>query len=269
MRPDAMNEEPTTTLPAPRVPRHRLSVRIAHWINVIVFLTLVFSGIAILLAHPRLYWGEDGYYGDPAWLTLPLPEKLDYTGWGRSLHFLAAWMLVFNGAAYLLSGLINQHLLRRMLPTRMQMKLANIRQDIRDHLRLKAHASSGDYNFMQKLAYLVVIFVLFPTIVLTGLTMSPAVTAAWPWLFDLFGGRQSARTIHFLAASSLVLFLLIHLFQVILIGFRKEVGDMITGGRIATPTGTDGDGAAHAPAAVGPLDAANEDQSGNTGGSMR
>ena len=215
-------------------PRHRLSVRIAHWVNAFSFFAMVVSGFFILLAHPRLYWGETGYFGDPAVIDFPLPLIKDYSGWARSLHFLGAWILVINGALYLLSGLVGGHFFRRMLPSRLQLRVDHIVQDLREHLRFKAPTGGQGYNLLQKLAYLVVIFVLFPVVVLTGLTMSPAVTAAWPWLFDLFAGRQSARTIHFFAASGLVLFLLVHVFQVILVGFRKEVWAMIAGGRQTT-----------------------------------
>lgn len=212
-------------------PRHRLSVRIAHWVNALAFFAMVFSGFVILLAHPRLYWGENGYFDQPALVDFPLPVVLEHTGWARSLHFLGAWILVINGGLYLLSGIVGGHFFRRMLPSRMQLRVAHMAQDLRDHLRFKVPEGGHGYNLLQKLAYLAVVLGLFPLVLLTGLTMSPAVTAAWPWLFDLFGGRQSARTIHFFAAAALVLFLLVHVFQVILVGFRKEVWAMIAGGR--------------------------------------
>lgn len=210
--------------------RHALTVRITHWINVISFCTLVFSGYVILTAHPRLYWGENGYFGWPALFDLPLEVNLDDSGWSRSLHFLAAWALVINGITYLLWSIFTGHLRRRLLPTAEQLQPRHLAQDIWRHLRLK-HAPDAAlrYNVLQKITYLVVIYLLFPIALLTGLTMSPAVAASHPWLFDLFGGRQSARTIHFFTACTLILFLVVHLGQVILIGFRKEVLAMITG----------------------------------------
>ena len=96
--------------------RHTRLVRITHWINALSFVLLVPSGIAILLAHPEFYWGEVGYFGHPAALTLPLEPNFDHTGWGRGLHFLFAWLLVLNGLVYLLCGLINGHFRRQMLP---------------------------------------------------------------------------------------------------------------------------------------------------------
>lgn len=219
------------------LPRHRLSVRLWHWINAVAFMTMLISGFIILLAHPRLYWGEAGYYGDPAWLDLPLPESLSFSGYARSVHFLAAWILMVNAVLYLLYGLANGHLRRRLIPSADQLRPVRIARDVWMHLRLKTHLNAdGSYNLLQKLSYLGVLFVLFPLVLLTGLTMSPAVTTDYPWLFDLFGGRQSARSTHFVAASALLLFLLVHVFQVILVGFRREVMAMITGGRIIPAT---------------------------------
>lgn len=234
---------PTSTAPpsgAPRqVVRHTLFVRVTHWVNAISFLALLVSGIAVLLAHPRMYWGETGYFGEPALFELPLPVILYHTGWGRSLHFLAAWILVINGLSYLLVCLLNGHIKRDLLPTRTQLKLSHVAQDIRAHLRFKhsAGAAARHYNFLQKITYLGVIFVLLPVMLLSGLTMSPAVTSAHPWLFDLFAGWQSARTVHFISATLLLGFLLVHLAMVILTGFRSQVGAMITG-RHHLPTET-------------------------------
>jgi thiosulfate reductase cytochrome b subunit len=165
--------------------RHSVLVRATHWINVLSFLALAVSGVAILLAHPRFYWGESGYFDTPAAFELPLAVDLDQTGWGRSLHFLAAWIAVINGFIYVAWGLLSRHF------------------------------RYAGYNFFQRLAYLGVVFGLLPVTILTGLTLSPAVTAAYPLLFAMFGGRQSARTIHFFAADLLVLFFLIHVFMTI------------------------------------------------------
>lgn len=211
--------------------QHTLLVRVTHWVNATAFFLLVVSGIAILIAHPRLYWGDAGYFGSPALIELPLPVILDHTGWGRSLHFLAAWILVINGLAYLAASLLNGHVRRNLLPTPHQLHPREVAKDIRDHLRLRRPSGEAarSYNLLQKLAYLSVIFIVFPLMVLSGLTMSPAVASAHPWLFDLFDGRQSARTVHFICASLLLLFLLVHIMQVILVGFRNEMRSMITG----------------------------------------
>lgn len=191
--------------------RHPALVRVTHWVNVLAFGALLISGVAILIAHPRFYWGETGYFDTPAAFELPLTVNLDQTGWGRSLHFLAAWIVVFNGVAYVLWGLLARHFQRRFLPA-------------------PTTADACEYHSLQKLAYTSVVFGLLPITILTGLTMSPAVTAAWPFLFTIFGGRQSARTIHFFGAALLVAFALVHLFMVAITGFKRNMRSMITGG---------------------------------------
>jgi thiosulfate reductase cytochrome b subunit len=184
----------------PNVPRHSVLVRLTHWINLVAFFALLVSGFAILLAHPRLYWGETGGAGSPALLELPLPLNLDQSGWGRGLHFLAAWVCVGNGLAYVCAGLVSRHF----------------------------SAPMAKYEFAQRIAYLVVIFVLSPLVIVSGLAMSPAVNAVIPFATGL-GGHQSARTIHFFVACVLVLFLFVHVVMVIANGFRTRMRGMITG----------------------------------------
>lgn len=200
-----------------RSPRHPLWVRVTHWIGACAMLALMVSGAAILLALPRLFWGETGANAAPAWLVLPLPVNLGQTGWGRNLHFLAAWVLVIDGAVYLAAAILAGHLRRRLLPDADQLRPSALAAELRAHLRLRGDPGppARRYNALQKLAYLAVVLVLAPLMLLTGLTMSPGVTAAWPELFTLFGGRQSARTFHFLAACGLVAFLAIHVWQVL------------------------------------------------------
>jgi len=174
------------------------------------FFGLLVSGIAILLAHPRLYWGETGNVGTPSILDLPLPFVLTgQTGWGRSLHFLSAWACVVNGSLYFISGLLTRHFRKDLWPAGGEEPLT--------------------YNVPQRLTYLLVIAVLFPLMIWTGLAMSPAITSVFPALVSGLGGQQSARTIHFFAAGSLVLFLLVHITMVWRAGFRNQVQAMITG----------------------------------------
>ena len=173
--------------------RHNMLVRATHWINFLSFLALVVSGVAILIAHPRFYWGESGYFDTPAAFELPLRVNLDQTGWGRDLHFLAAWIIVLNGVIYVVWGLLSRHFRYR------------------------------DYGVLQRLAYLSVVFGLLPVTILTGLTLSPAVTAAYPVLFAMFDGRQSARTVHFFAADLLALFLIGHVIMAIRGGFFRTM----------------------------------------------
>ncbi|WP_375409186.1 cytochrome b/b6 domain-containing protein [uncultured Methylobacterium sp.] len=218
------------------VHRHPLWVRLTHWTSAVAFVLLLVSGVAILLALPRLFWGETGANDAPAAFVLPLPVNLEQTGWGRNLHFLAGWILVLNGGAYLVLGLVSGHLRRALLPDRDQLAPRHLARELADHARLRPARGREAlrYNALQKLAYLVVIFILFPLMVLTGLTMSPGVTAAFPELFTLFGGRQSARTIHFMAACLLVFFLVVHVGQVFIAGAGNLMRAMITG-RFAVP----------------------------------
>jgi thiosulfate reductase cytochrome b subunit len=162
----------------------------------------------------------------PAWATLG-----DDLALARDWHFLMAWAFVINGAIYLLFGVFSGHFRRDIVPTSDQLRLRHILSDLWDHIRLRRpHGEAAKrYNVLQKFSYIVVIFVLLPVMVPSGLTMSPAVTAALPFLFDLFGGRQSARTIHFLTANLLVIFVLVHVIEVALSGLFNLTRSMITG----------------------------------------
>jgi thiosulfate reductase cytochrome b subunit len=181
---------------------HSALVRLTHWINAVSFAALLVSGVAILLAHPRLYWGETGAFGAPSLIDLPLPLVLTgQSGWGRSLHFLSAWVCVIAGTIYLLSGLPSGHFRYR------------------------------GYDAAQRLAYFAVVILLVPAMIWTGLAMSPAVTSMAPFLVNVAGGQQSARTIHFAIGCALVLFLAGHVTMVALSGFRVRMRGMITGRR--------------------------------------
>jgi len=164
----------------------------------------------------------------PAWLTLPGEPGLALA---RDWHFLMAWLLVANGAVYLLIGLLNGHFRRDLAPTADQLRPRHVLADIWDHIRLRPPRGEAArrYNLLQKLAYLTVLFLLLPLMLVSGLTMSPGVVAAAPVLLDLFGGRQSARTVHFLVANLLVLFVLVHVLEMILAGALNGLRSMITG----------------------------------------
>lgn len=225
--------------------RHTRIVRIAHWINALCFLLLLMSGLQIFNAHPHLYWGQAGANFDAPWLTLPggvpglmtLPSFHDLAA-GRNWHFFLAWCLVINGITYVLFSLANRHFARDILPSREELAPAHLRDEIVHHAQFKriTGAAAKRYNTLQKLAYLAVIFILFPLIVLTGLTMSPGFNAIAPALLDIFGGRQSARSLHFIAANLLVVFLAVHLIEVVVAGAWNEIRSMITG-RFVVPTG--------------------------------
>jgi thiosulfate reductase cytochrome b subunit len=213
-------------------PRHSAVVRITHWITTLSFFGLLVSGIAILLAHPRLYWGETGNVGTPSLIDLPLPFMLGgQSGWGRYLHFLSAWVCVLNGLFYALSGLITQHFRKNFLPAKVDLAWNSISRAVSRHLRFDrpGEEESLTYNVLQRLTYSVVVFVLFPLIIWTGLAMSPAIVSVFPALVTVLGGQQSARTIHFFVANFLVLFLLVHVGMVCLAGFGSRVRAMFTG----------------------------------------
>ena len=238
---------------------HAIWVRVLHWIIVAVVLALIYSGIVILMAHPRLYWGWSGndltrplielplgpnyrhggwdaaipFFGDP---NGPVSRARTFdifnqNGWARSLHFLLAWLLVAALAVFAAASLATGHLRRDLLPRTKELAPNALRQDIMDHLAFRITPAKGGppYGILQKLAYLGVIFIAFPTMVLTGLSMSPAVAAAWPWLPDLFGGTQSARTIHFLVLCLILLFLTAHLLMVALSGLGRQIRAMTWG----------------------------------------
>jgi thiosulfate reductase cytochrome b subunit len=221
-----------TESPGPH--RHALWVRACHWVLAFSVLTLAYSGFYILLVHPRLYWGEVGNDLTPALLELPLndnhrPEAWQQTvtfdtlantpisasrtgdifnenGWARSLHFLAGWIFVLAGALYFAFGVVTRHVWRDLWPRR-----------------------GGSYSLLQRCAYTSVAFVLLPFMVLAGLAMSPQVVAAFPVLLDVFGGHQSARTLHFFGFVVITAFVVGHVAMVVLTGFGRHMREMIVG----------------------------------------
>ena len=212
-------------------PRHSAVVRITHWITALSFVGLLYSGIQILIAHPRLYWGETGALGAPSLIDLPIPFMIGHSGWGRYLHFLSAWVCVFTGLVYAVFGLLSHHFGKDLLPAKADLAWGRIWSLVWNDLRLKrpAEEEALAYNVVQRLTYLAVVFVLFPLIILTGLAMSPAIASVVPILREGFGGQQSARTIHFFIALALVLFVCVHILMVFLAGFTNRVRAMITG----------------------------------------
>ena len=247
--------------------RHRLATRIWHWLNALTIFVMLMSGMMIFNAHPQLYWGQYGADDDYSWLeigstddhhgflrvgalTLPttgvlgyaqgqdvafpplvtIPTSYDLAG-ARSWHFFFAWLLVIPTLLYWIWSVATRHLQRDLAPEPQELQPRHLLRDIANHARLRfpTGEAARRYNVLQKLAYLSVLFGLLPLVVLTGLTMSPGVDAAWPWLLDIFGGRQSARSIHFLCATGLAGFILVHLTMVLLAGPWNEVRSMLTG----------------------------------------
>ena len=238
---------------------HARWARASHWIVAVSVMTLVFSGFVILMAHPRLYWGAVGNDLTPALIELPISRNYRHggweqstpffaqsgspasavrsydifneNGWARSVHFLAAWFLVVTGAVYFVAGIVTGHFRRHLLPRADEVTLRSIREAVSSHLRLQIKPARGGppYNLLQKAAYCGVVFVALPMMIVTGLAMAPAITAAYPWLSGVFGGSQSARTLHFCFFAVLVLFMAVHVLMVVLSGFKAQMRAMIFG----------------------------------------
>lgn len=215
--------------------RHTLPVRIMHWINALAATVLLMSGLQIFNAHPSLYWGKSSYTERgplvemsefPGWATIPSSPWL---AMGRRWHLTFTWIFVINGIAYVAYSVRSRHLSRDLLPTSADRR--SIGRSIVDHLKFRhpRGAAARDYNVLQKLTYLFVIFVLLPMLIITGWAMSPWLNSIGAGWVNALGGRQSARTLHFIAASLLVLFVAVHIFQTIVTGLWNNLRSMITG----------------------------------------
>ncbi len=221
------------------VRRHSLFVRLWHWGNAGVMAVMLMSGLMIFNAHPRLYWGHYGANPDPAWLDWSGGDGIPFPGWitlpsfysladARLWHLAFAWAFSALVLAYLIWGLLSGHLLRRIVPALAELSPTRLAREVTDHARLRFGPASG-YNTLQKLAYGAVLVILLPGMVLTGLGMSPAIDAAFPVLVDLMGGRQSARSLHFIGMALLVLFFAVHIAMVLLSGPLGQLRAMVTG----------------------------------------
>ena len=254
-----MSEEPQVEKiadePAPQIVfRHRLATRIWHWVNAVAVIILIGSGMVISDAHPHLYWGNYGANFDTPWLSLP--RFVDFgpiTGdWqitipsyyslalARRWHLFFALIFAFGLLGFMIASLINRHFKRDLRLRLPELHWRALWHDFREHLAFRFHdpAHPERYNVFQKLSYVGVIFLLIPLMIFTGLALSPGMDAAWPWLLDIFGGRQSARSIHFICATLITLFIIVHLTLVILAGPFNEVRSMITG-RWRVPEGVE------------------------------
>jgi thiosulfate reductase cytochrome b subunit len=223
--------------------RHTGLVRVTHWLTFVSFVALLITGAEIVVSHPRFYWGEVGNVNTRPLFTLPIPASRDtvpthynyvmpdQNGWSRYLHFQSAWLLVFTGLVYGVAGLSSGHFRKNLVPMRQDRTGRAYWARMAQYLRRTPsdRAQAGSYNVLQRTTYLVVIFVLFPLVIWTGLAMSPSFTSAVPAAAALLGGRQSARTIHFAVSGLLLLFLIVHVTMIALSGFRSRMRAMITG----------------------------------------
>jgi thiosulfate reductase cytochrome b subunit len=227
-------------------------VRLAHWIGASAVLTLAVTGFIILMAHPRLYWGDVGNGLTPPLIELPISRNYHHVTfevtasaspdgggavsartyhifnqnrWARSLHFLAAWVFLVTGIVYLVVAFTSGHLRRHLVPSVRELTPRLLWQDLLVHLRRPLPRPRGGppYNLLQRCTYSLVICAALPVMVVTGFGMSPAINATYPFVSDMFGGSQSARTLHFAVFCILVLFVVIHLVMVIRSGFRQQM----------------------------------------------
>ena len=229
-------------------PRHTALVRVTHWLTALCFLALLVTGVEILISHPRFYWGETGNVLMPSLFDIPIPASRgavktgygfvlpDQNGWSRSLHFQAAWLAVLTGFLYAVTSFLNGHFRKNLFPAGAGLSWSAISATVANHLRFKPPSAEDEwsYNVLQRLSYVVVVFVLFPLMIWTGLAMSPGFTSTFPATVNIFGGQQSARTIHFFATVALVLFVLVHVVMVYFAGFKSRMRGMITG-RVNAP----------------------------------
>ena len=257
----------------PLVYRQRVMTRLTHWVWAVSLFFLLLTGLQIFNAHPALYIGEESGFeynnavlalssrptetglqgvtwvlgrefdttgllgasggephGFPGWATIPSYHDL---ATGRVIHFFFAWLLSGTFLIWLVASLLNGHM-RELIPTRSDLRA--LPGDVLNHARLRFHRGHK-YNVLQKLTYAGVMLVLLPLMILTGLSMSPSFNAAGPWLLDVFGGRQTARTIHFAVMVLLVLFFLVHVLMILLAGPLNELRSILTGWYRIDPEG--------------------------------
>ncbi len=221
-------------------PRHRLSTRLWHWVNFVCVVVLFMSGLNISNAHPHLYWGDWGFDPRDAWLSLPR-----YPGWAtipdyyslaaaRDWHILMAWPFALGLLFMWIAMLANRHFKRDIVTRRKEWHWSVARRDIAAYLRLDFAHGPGKYGFLQKLSYGIVLGVLLPLIIVTGMGISPGLGPSLSWLVDALGGRQSVRSIHFIAAWAIFAFSVVHILLVLLSGPIGQIREMITGGRDET-----------------------------------
>jgi Ni/Fe-hydrogenase b-type cytochrome subunit len=217
--------------------RHALSTRLWHWINALSVIVLFMSGLNISNGHRRLYWGEWGFAHEDAWLHVwRFPGWATIPGYyslaaARDWHVLFAWVFAVSLLLFMLAALLNGHFRRDIATGWHEWRPAAVWTDVREHLRFNFDHGAGQYNFLQKAAYGVVLFVLLPLMIVTGMAMSPGMDASWPFLSEMFGGRQSARSVHFIVAWLLFGFFVLHLVLVLLNRPGENIGEMVTGGR--------------------------------------
>ena len=219
--------------------RHALSTRLWHWLNLLCVVVLFMSGLTISNAHRRLYWGDWGFEASQAWLMVPrFPDWMTIPGYyslavARDWHILMAWPFAVGLLFMWIAMMVNRHFKRDIVTKRREWQPSAIWRDVVEHLKLNFDHHEGKYNFLQKLAYGLVLGVFLPMMIFTGISISPGMEPTFGWLVDLLGGRQSARSLHFIFAFAIAGFFIVHVLLVILSGPIRQMRDMITGGRTA------------------------------------
>ena len=219
------------------VKKHRISTRVWHWVNAVAIILMLMSGMMISNAHPHLYWGHYGANLDaswfdpprfPGWLTIPSTYNLALA---RHWHLFFAWIFSVGFLVYLVVSLINRHVQRDLTISRAEIAPKHLIEEVVHHAQLKfpTGAAALHYNTLQKITYVAVLFGLIPLMILTGMCLSPGLSPLTSWAIDLFGGRASARSIHFICAALIALFIVVHLLLVLLAGPYNEIRSMITG----------------------------------------
>ncbi len=218
--------------------RHAITTRLWHWANAVALVVLFMSGLGISNAHRHLYWGKYGFDPADAWLNVvrfpgwaTLPQRYSLAE-ARDWHNTAAWVFALALLGMWIAMLINRHFVRDIAAPLRAWSPANLLREVKGHLHghFDPHDAGAKYNTLQKLTYGIVLGVLLPLMVLTGLSISPGFEPAAPWLIDFLGGRQSARSLHFITAWALFAFFILHIVMVLLSGPVRQVWSMIAGG---------------------------------------
>ncbi len=216
--------------------KHALSTRLWHWLNLLCVIVLFMSGLTISNAHRLLYWGDWGFDRSQAWLEVPrFPDWMTIPGYyslavARDWHILMAWPFALGLLFMWIAMLANRHFQRDITTSRTEWHPKAIRTDIVEHLKLNFDHGEGKYNFLQKLAYGLVLGIFLPMMVFTGIVISPGMEPTFGWLVDLLGGRQSARSLHFIFAFAILGFFIVHVVLVLLSGPIGQIRSMLTGG---------------------------------------
>jgi thiosulfate reductase cytochrome b subunit len=217
--------------------RHRLSTRLWHWLNLVCVVVLFMSGLTISNAHRYLYWGQWGFMPEQAWLAVPrFPDWMTIPGYyslavAREWHILMAWPFALGLLLMWIAMLANRHFKRDIATATDEWKPRNVKRDVVEHLKFNFDHGEGKYNFLQKLAYGLVFGVFLPMMIFSGIAISPGMEPTFGWLVDLLGGRQSARSLHFIFAFAIAGFFVVHVLLVMLAGPIHQIRDMITGGK--------------------------------------